>query len=194
MSEGALSSTDRGASTPLRPEDLPARLEAARGRVLRALRARLGSRLRAAFDPEDLWQETCLRACEAAADGAVRDEGDRAFVRWTTTVALRVVARSARKLFGAGATRPEIGGLDDLADALARTSAGPATRAQRRDEAARVLRVLESLPAAQREVLTLDFVHLMTQAEIAEALGKPLETVRKAHFRAIRAVREALLR
>jgi DNA-directed RNA polymerase specialized sigma24 family protein len=54
------------------------------------------------------------------------------------------------------------------------------------------MRALERLTAGQREILALDLVHLMTHREMSEALGRSVDAVRKAHLRALQALRAAL--
>ncbi len=54
------------------------------------------------------------------------------------------------------------------------------------------LEVIESLPPLQRESLDLRFTQQLTYAEIAEALGIPVGTVRSCLHHAIAAVRERI--
>ncbi len=172
-------------------DELSRRLQTVRARVVRALDARLGRRLRPLVDVEDLWQETCLNAIESGDSLSWRGEGP--FLRWVMTIGSRMVSRAARRLLGEGAQcRPEVSSLEDLSMALIRASTGPSTRAQRHEEAARVVHVFATLPPAQRNVLVLDYICLMTHEEIAETLNSNVEAVRKTHYRAIRALRAAL--
>lgn len=177
-------------SQTLTPEQLSARIEAARPRIVLALRARLSPRLRRVVDAEDLWQETVLEAMGAV--DSFRWQGEAAFVRWIMTVAARSLTRASRRHLGRDFDRPDAVSLDSLAMVIAQTSTGPATRAQRRDEADRILVALEKLPEGQRQILTLDLVHLMNHREMAELLEKKVDAVRKTHFRALQSLRKIL--
>ncbi len=53
-----------------------------------------------------------------------------------------------------------------------------------------LLKILEELPINYREVLTLYYQEDMTFKEIGEVLGKPLNTVKSYHYRAVEKIKE----
>jgi RNA polymerase sigma-70 factor (ECF subfamily) len=70
--------------------------------------------------------------------------------------------------------------------------AGPEASALAEARARTVRRALERLPAAQRQAIEAAFYDGLTHTEIAEALGKPLGTVKSRLRLALVALREAL--
>jgi RNA polymerase sigma-70 factor (ECF subfamily) len=137
-----------------------------------------------------VWQEACAEALRA--QEGFRGGTDAEFARWTTVIAVRALTAAARRALGRDFDRPESVDPDELASALARTSTGPATAAERRDAAARARAAIDALPETQRDVLALTLLRGCTHAEAAAALGRTEEAVRKAHLRALRALRARL--
>lgn len=114
---------------------------------------------------EDVLQETFVRALERL-DGV-----DGEHLRgWLFTVAYHqaLLARRRQKSRPAAALAP--------ADEPAERTPGPAEAAALRDEARRVGRLLERLPAPQREVIRQRVYEGKRFREIAAALGCPLNT------------------
>jgi len=72
------------------------------------------------------------------------------------------------------------------------TTPGPEEAALAGGRAERVRRALQTLSPAQREAIEAAFYEGMTHSEIAEALGKPLGTVKSRLRLALVALREAL--
>jgi RNA polymerase sigma-70 factor (ECF subfamily) len=73
--------------------------------------------------------------------------------------------------------------IDDLAELLFRGTDGPQEVRRTREHA---LRILESLPPRERDVLRLRFLHGYTAAEIGAALGLTPGNVRVLQLRALR--------
>jgi RNA polymerase sigma factor (sigma-70 family) len=174
----------------LAADELARRLEAARPRILIAIQHRLAERLRNVVDVEDVWQETAMAAM-AQAERFVW-KGELPFLRWLMTLAQRRLSDLYRHHLGRAGERPAPIPLEDLAHVLAGGSAGPATRAERQDEAERVRNAIARLPAVQREILALDVIQLMTPEEMAQHLGKSKETVQRAYLRALQSLRAEL--
>ncbi len=78
---------------------------------------------------------------------------------------------------------------DDVEQAAEET---PDAEPFRADDAGRVHRGLETLPLAQREVLTLFFLEDLSIAQIAEVIDVPQGTVKSRLFHAKRALRQRL--
>ncbi len=190
-SHASPSAVTAGARAGAAPSDEFLRqLEAARLRICVAIRARIPAQLRSVIDADDVWQETTLAAMNSAA--SFQWQGDLAFLRWVMTIAKRTLTAISRHHLGRDLDRPHQVPIEDLAEIIYRTSTGPATAAQRKDDIERVLRAVRRLPPVQRDVLTLDLVHLMTYEEMAAALDKSKAAVMQAHLRAVQAVRADL--
>ncbi len=140
-------------------------------------------RLRGAADPDDLLGETFL----VVARGIARFEGDeRAFRSWVFLTAhhrlLDALRRAARRPVAADLVDPpELPAPDDPeAEAIAALGTD------------RVRRLLDTLTAEQRDVLTLRIVGELTVNEIAELLGKEPGAVKALQRRALRRLRKIL--
>ncbi len=80
--------------------------------------------------------------------------------------------------------------LEDIAEPLDPSPFGsPVERAEHKAEVERLRRELLELSPAHREVLLLRFLHELSHAEIAKALGKREEAVRALQYRALRQLR-----
>ena len=76
--------------------------------------------------------------------------------------------------------------LEDIAEPLDPSPfASPVERAEHKAELERLRRELLELSPAHREVLLLRFLHELSHAEIAKALGKREEAVRALQYRAL---------
>ena len=91
---------------------------------------------------------------------------------WLCGIALRV-ARKARKL---AAVRLEV--IESDIPIAAGRSADAADALQQKQQLALAERLLDALPAEQREVFVLHELEQMTSPEIAELTGSPVNTVR----------------
>lgn len=105
---------------------------------------------------------------------------------WLCGIALRV----ARDFQKSAAVRLEVseGQVPIAADRLDDAAA----LLQRKEQLALAERLLETLPAVQREVFVLHELEQMTGPEIAELIGSPLNTVRTRLKRARSAFRERI--
>lgn len=125
---------------------------------------------------EDLLQELFLRAFREACRGSF---AGRSTVRsWLFAMAGNCVIDYHRAIARRG-TVPA-GDLEDAAAAADCPSpaAGPAEAAAVADEFRRVRSIMDQLPAEQRAVLELKAMGGLTFAEIAEATGCPVPTVK----------------
>jgi RNA polymerase sigma-70 factor (ECF subfamily) len=140
--------------------------------------------LRNGHDAEDAVQETFLRVVRHAAElPAVREQ--RA---WLARIAYRIAIDRRRHQ----AARPQA--ADDEQAVARLRDAAPGAEQQLIDAEMLSLleRVVSSLPADQRDVVTLSTVEEMSGREIAEILGISEAGVRGKLFRARQALRERL--
>jgi len=146
--------------------------------VFRYCLARLGSRETA----DDVTQETCIAMVESLP--RYRDEG-RPFVAWVVGIAGNKVAEAHRRV----ARRRE-----DVTDQLpdrASTGPDPADQAVTAVEANRAMRIIETLPAQQRELILLRVAGLSAE-EVGAAVGMTAGAVRVAQHRAMNRLRAQL--
>jgi len=188
ISVGVRGPPDDPASAP-DPGDLGARLAARSGR-LRLLLAHLAGRaVRARCEVDDLAQEVFVRAL---ADPARLPQDDAAFDRHLTLLARHVVVDAARALRAAkregeagalplGSTSTSGAGASRL---LART-AGPATKAAAREQAADLVAAWLTLTPEHRRVLGLRQFQGLSAAETARRMGRSEVAVHSLYRRAL---------
>jgi RNA polymerase sigma-70 factor, ECF subfamily len=136
-----------------------------------------------AEDARDVSQEAFAKAFRSLP--AYRD-GTR-FDRWL----MRIVANTARDLLRTRTRRGPHTPIDSIADVPA-DSLTPDRAAELGDLHARLARELALLPQRQRMVFVLHEQESMSHAEIAEALGEKVGTVRWLLFRAREQLRDRL--
>uniref|UniRef100_A0A832MKH3 Sigma-70 family RNA polymerase sigma factor n=1 Tax=Eiseniibacteriota bacterium TaxID=2212470 RepID=A0A832MKH3_UNCEI len=139
-------------------------------RYARVVHGLLLARVRAA-SAEDLVQDVFVQALQRLAD--LRDP--QAFPGWLAAIARRRALDHHRR------ERP----LDELPGDMPATPDGA-------EEAARVLSLLRTLPAAYRETLVLRLVEGLSGPEIAERTGLTEGSVRVNLHRGVRLLRERL--
>ncbi len=137
--------------------------------------------LRSRAEAEDVVQEAFLRV--------VRHRGALGEVRemrvWLVRIAWRLALDRRRKL------RPEQ--MDRVfAESLAARDVSADAAMAQAEEFARVLREMERLPRAEREVLALAATEEMSAAEMAEVVGRSESAVRALLFRARARLKERL--
>jgi RNA polymerase sigma-70 factor (ECF subfamily) len=148
---------------------------------------------RDAGDAEDLFQETWLRACRAASEGARPGENEAR--AWLFAIAAnahkdQLRKRRVRRLFLKERTRTmERGPVDaDLGwDGPARAGADGAARA---DIRLCLRRAVARLPGRERRVFVLKDIEGFKHDEIARVLGIPEATVRTLLHRAVKRLRK----
>jgi RNA polymerase sigma-70 factor (ECF subfamily) len=141
--------------------------------------------LRDASEAEDAAQEAFLRSYRALRDYSpdrIRELHSRA---WLARIALNT-ARNRRR-DAPTVTVP----LEEAADRADAPNRGPASVVEQRESDRRWSALLDSLPAAQRRAVELRHVHGLSYAEIAEALERPVGTVKVHVHRGVRLLREA---
>ena len=144
--------------------------------IVRYCRARIGSAERSGLSADDVAQEVCLAAITALP--RYKDQG-RPFLAFVYGIAAHKVADAHR-----AAGRNKADATDTLPD-RASSDLGPEQMAIDSESAARMDRLLATLPEMQREIVILRVVVGMSAEETAEAVGSTAGAVRVAQHRAI---------
>lgn len=133
-------------------------------------------------DAEDATQETFLRAYRFFD----RFDPNRPFAPWVKRIAVNVCLNHM-------ARRPTPYSLDaDGAPPPPDAAPGPEARTLQRDLSRRVRAEVLALPPRYRAVIELRHFQGLSYTEIAEALGRPLNTVKSDLFRARKLLAERL--
>lgn len=130
----------------------------------------------------DLFQETFLRVFQHAASF----RGGSRFKTWLYAIAANVCRSHARKAM----RRRTVS--DEDAPEPPDPAPGPNGAAQSEEIGERVARAVRELPVAQREVVVLKLYDELSYSEIADALGRPLGTVKTQMRAALKALRPRL--
>jgi len=150
-----------------------------RERLEAIIRSRMGPQLRQFIDPEDILQESLLRAFASLKGFQWHD--DASFFRWIVGIANHVILKAARR-----AKRPLK--IDSQADGTAEgTSPSQGVRQQERFQ--RLQRALESLDPDHREVIRLARFEGLSLKEIAGRMGRTPGAVAQLLARALRKLR-----
>ncbi len=150
-----------------------------RGRLVAFVQSRLGQPLRGKLDPEDVVQETLLRAFEAVA--AFRGADVEDLWKWLASIAEHLIWNASRKrsLKETSLT---------LEDSDHRVS--PSRGLRRKERLARLEESLSGLQPEQREVIVLAKIEGLKAREIAARLGRTEEAVRQILSRGLKALRQ----
>lgn len=139
-------------------------------------------------DAEEVAQEALAKAYRALQGYRAERVRDLRVRGWLATVALNAARNRARSM----ARRPA-GPLDPLIDPV-ETSPGPEQAAEAADAERIWAARLAALPERHRVPVALRFVEDWSYAEIAEALERPLGTVKAQVSRGLAALRENMER
>ena len=135
---------------------------------------------------EDLFQETFLQVFTNLE--RFRPEGR--FRPWVYTIAANLARDEIRRRRRRRSLSLDshVGATEDarLVDILEAQSEAPDTAIDAREAASVAAKLLDGLPETLREVVILYFYNDMKYAEISEALGLPMGTVKSRLFRAVR--------
>jgi len=134
-------------------------------------------------EADDLASETFLRAWSAIHRFEDRGVSIQA---WLLTIAQRAALRQLRKRQPGLAVDPVV------LEASAEYS--PEQAAERKSELEIVRRAMLALPRLQREVLAKRLLEGLSYAEVVASIGKPLGTVRVIQHRALRSLRQLILK
>jgi len=119
-------------------------------------------------DAEDVFQETFVRVFRHARTF----EAKGSFRSWVFSIAANVCrSHVARR-------RPETDDIDAAGSEATSGAPSPPVAAQSKEVEGRVAEAVAALPTDQREVLVLRVYHDLSYPEIAQALDRPLGTVK----------------
>ena len=147
-------------------------------RVYRYILARMGN----PYDAEDLTEEVFLRVIDAIERFQWREAP---FSAWLFRIAHNAVISQRRKEGARGRSTP-------LSEALPMNSQGPEETVEKRLVLNEVMKAAETLPEAQRRVISLRFAAGLTVAETARAMDKGEGNVKVIQHKAIAKLREML--
>jgi RNA polymerase sigma-70 factor (ECF subfamily) len=147
-------------------------------RVYRYILARMGN----PYDAEDLTEEVFLRVLDAIERFQWREAP---FSAWLFRIAHNAVISQRRKDGARGRSSP-------LSEALPVDSQGPEEMVANRLALNEIMKAAETLPEAQRRVISLRFAAGLTVAETARAMGKGEGNVKVIQHKAIAKLREML--
>jgi RNA polymerase sigma-70 factor (ECF subfamily) len=174
-------------------------LELYRGYLSLLARLQIGRRLQGKVDAADLVQDTFLEARRHFAQfrGTVEAE----LISWLRQILAGLLANLVRRYFGT--QRRDVRLERELADELDQSSRAlvqglaaqqstPSQRAARREQAVLLADALALLPDDYREVIILRHLEGLSFAEIAERMGRSVDSVKNVWARALAQLRRSL--
>ena len=151
---------------------------AAADRLLLFVRLKLGPGLHARVEPADVLQDVYLTAHEQFERFEPRGEGS--FLAWLCGIARHRVLHLAEH-FDVAVRRPvEADGVSRMLELTRNDRTGVVTAVGRLDARNQLAEVIEGLEDDQREVLLLRFFEGLSQARIAERLGRSSSAVQRS--------------
>ena len=138
-------------------------------------------------DAEDLAQETFIRAYRALAGYDAERIAELRPRGWLAAIAGNLSRNRAKR------KAPATTGLDALAERADADAPQPERAAEQRETAHQWRQRLDALPRRYRRAVELRHVSGLSYPELAEALGRPLGTVKSDVHRGVKLLREALI-
>jgi RNA polymerase sigma-70 factor, ECF subfamily len=162
-------------------------------------RLEIGRRLQGKVDDSDLVQDAFLQAHRHFAQ--FRGTTEAELVSWLRHILADVVGKLVRRYFGT--QRRDIRLERELAaeleqssqamgQALAARQSSPSHRAIHREQAVLLADALQQLPAAYREVIILTHLEGLGFPEVAQRMGRSLDSVKNLWARAVARLRRSL--
>ncbi len=151
-----------------------------RGRLRTWIDSRVGPKLRASVDIEDVLQDTQLRALESI--GRFVWRGEDSFFRWLCVIAQHLIWNASKKR-SRRETRlvvePPGPGLP------------PSTDMRRKERLDRLEQSLQNLRPDEREAVRLSRIEGLRIREVAERMNRPESTVQSTIARALKKLRDS---
>ncbi len=155
--------------------------EAHRRRLLARIAARTGRRLQGVLDPEDVLQDTFLRAFETVRLFTPR--GEDSFFRWLAAIAEHLLLNASRK------RRPDP--LVVQPEPLA-SGASPSKALRREERFDRLDEALRGLPEDRRRAVLMARIEGLNAREIARRMGRSEQAVRQLLARALKQLKRTM--
>ncbi len=139
----------------------------------------LGAELGAKLEPEDILQETFLRAFESI--GVFRGQDERSFLSWLASIAEHLIWNASQKR-----------SLKQAQLVFDASGSGPSpSRGLRREERLQRLEAcLTGLKRDQREAIILSKIDGLKAKDIAERMGRSVDAVKQLLSRGLRQLRQ----
>jgi RNA polymerase sigma-70 factor (ECF subfamily) len=162
-------------------------------------RVQIGQRLQGKVDASDLVQETFLEAHRNFP--RFRGTTEAELVAWLRQILAAKLADMLRRYLGTQGRDVRL--ERDIADALDRSSIlldrglmaqqpSPSQQAARREQAVLLANALGALPDDYREAIVLRHLEGLTFPQVAERMGRSLDSVEKLWLRALARLRQSL--
>src|SRR5262249_20095326 len=162
-------------------------------------RMQIGSRLQGKVDESDLVQETFLEAHRNFE--RFRGTSEAQFVSWLRQILAAQMANLLRRYLGT--QERDIRLEREIADAIDRSSvaldralvesmSSPSQQAARREQAVLLADALSQLPADYREVIVLRHLEGLTFPQVAERMGRSVDSVEKLWLRGVTRLRQVV--
>lgn len=162
-------------------------------------RTQISRRLQGKADASDLVQEALLEAHRHFQDFRGTSQGE--FVAWLRSILAGLIANHVRRYLGtkrrdARLERTLAVELSDasgvLGNELAADASSPSEQAVNHEASVQLAGALEMLPAHYREVIMLRHLEALPFAQVAERMGRTVESVEKLWVRALARLRRQL--
>jgi RNA polymerase sigma-70 factor (ECF subfamily) len=174
-------------------------LERYRNYLVLLAQVQIGRRLQGKFDGADVVQEAFLRA--HAKFGQFRGATEAELVAWLRQILASRLASLVRHYFGALGrdVRLERELIQDLEASsrildhgLVAPGSSPSQRADRHEQAVALANAMDRLPAHYREVLVLHQMEDLTFPEVAQRMGRTVDSAKNLWIRALARLRDLL--
>jgi RNA polymerase sigma-70 factor (ECF subfamily) len=162
-------------------------------------RVQIGRQLQGKADPQDLVQETFVAAQSSFSE--FRGSTEAEFASWLRQILAAELANLVRRYIGTKGRdvrleRELSHDLDHssqiLDQGLVAAQTSPSQQASRREQAVVLARALSRLPEDYREVLILRHLEELPFAEVAQRMGRSVDSVEKLWLRALGRIRRSM--
>ncbi len=144
-----------------------------RDRLEHQIKARMGQRLKAKTDVEDLLQETLMRAFSSIEK--FRWQGEESFYRWLGSIAEHLIRNAAQKKTWSRLEAKDVTAIQE----------SPSKALRREERFDRLEKALGGLNADQRKAITLSRLEGLKVKEIAARMNRTEDAVHKLLARAV---------